>query len=501
MGETLSYWLTGLSMATEPISLLYIALGTILGLFFGAVPGLNATLAMILLLPLTYGLAPAAGFGLLMGAYVGGITGGLVSAIMIGIPGTAASIVTTLDGHPMARRGEPGRALGLASVASFYGGLFSWIALVLLTPQLSKFALQIGPFEYTAIIIFGFTIITGLASENLAKSLLMAAIGLMIPAIGIDPLHGVQRLTFGIGALDTGFGLIPLLTGVYVVSRALEEAENLKEEYICKPGKMTNIFPQLWRVWKYWLTVIRATVIGIFIGILPGIGASVAPFISYDQAKRNSKHPETFGTGEPEGVVASEICNNATIGGALIPGLALGIPGDVPVVILLSGLMLHGFQPGPLFFAQHQDMAYSTYISFFIANLFMIIFLLTVGIKIFTRIMSIPKVYLIPIIFIAGLVGAYNVANSIIDVWFSLFAGFAAYFALKADYPLTPMIIAIILGPMLESNLRIALTSSNGDWRPLFTEPISLVFNLLTVVSLAMIIRQNMKKVAGGIKA
>ncbi len=498
MGDTMTSLLSGLSLATEPVPLVFTIIGTILGLFFGAVPGLNATLAMILILPITYGMSPQGGFSFLMGAYVGGITGGLVSAIMIGIPGTAASIVTTLDGYPMAKKGEAGRALGLASVSSFYGGLFSWFAMILLTPQLSKFALEIGPFEYTAIILFGFTIITGMASENLSKSLLMAAIGLMIPAIGLDPLHGVQRLTFGIDALDTGFGLIPVLTGAYVVSRALEEAENLKEQYICKPGKLINVFPQLWRVWKHWLTVLQSSVIGILIGILPGIGASVAPFISYDQARKRSKNPNNFGQGEPEGVIASETCNNATIGGALIPGLALGIPGDVPVVILLSGLMLHGFQPGPLFFSQHQSMAISTYFSFFIANLFMIIFLLTVGIKIFTRIMSIPKIYLIPVIFIAGLLGAYNVAYSMVDVWISVFAGLFAYFAIKAGYPLTPLIISIILGPMFESNLRVALTVSKGSILPLFTQPISLVFIVLTILSLIMIVRRNIKKKQAG---
>lgn len=485
--------LLALKIVIEPTQLLYIFSGVIVGLFFGAVPGLNATLAMVLILPLTYGLGIFPGTGVMLGAYVGGITGGLISAIIIGIPGTAASIATVLDGHPLAKKGKVGQALSVAASASFYGGIFSWIILILFTPILSKFALKIGPFEYTAIIIFGFTIITGMSSNNIKKSLMMASIGLIIPAIGLDPLHGVPRLTFGVQALDTGFGLIPLLSGVYVVSRSLEESEHPKEKYISPPGKIKNITNQIWLVWKYWKTLLRSSIIGILIGILPGIGASVAPFIAYDQAKRTSKHPETFGQGEIEGIVASEACNNATIGGALIPGVALGIPGDIPVVILISSLMLHGFQPGPLFLTQQSDLAHVLFMSFFIANLIMIIVLLTFGIKLFSKLMTIPKTFLIPIIFVAGLLGAYNVAYSMVDVWVSLIGGLCAYIAIKADYPIAPMIIAIILGQMLESQMRIALTVSKGSLLPLFTSPISLVFILLTILSVILIIRKNLK--------
>ena len=489
MDGSLTTWLQGAAMVLQPAPLAYIAAGTVLGLLFGVIPGLTAVLCMVLLLPITYGLAPAAGFGLLIGAYVGGITGGLVSAIMLGIPGTPASIVTTLDGHPMARRGESGRALGLATAASFYGTLASWLALVFLAPLLASFALQIGPFEYAAIIFFGFVIITGLSSESLGKSALMAALGLIIPAIGLDPLHGVQRMTFGTSALETGLGLVPLLSGIYVVSRALEEAETIHQRYIALPSKVANVLPQLWRVFQYWKTMVTSSVIGIVIGIMPGIGASVAPFISYDAAKRRSKDPEAFGKGEPEGIVASETSNNATIGGALIPGLVLGIPGDVPVVILLSGLMLHGFQPGPLFFTQNQSVVYSTYVSFFVAAVMMLVFMVTVGIRLFTRTMSIPKVFLIPVIFVAGLLGAYNISYSMTDVWVSLLAGFGAYFAIKARYPLTPLVIAIILGPMLEYNLRVALNVSNGSFAPFVTQPIAAAFVVLTVGSVVVMVR------------
>ena len=491
MDGVFSYIIGGIAAACQLDTLVFLLVGTVLGLLFGAIPGLNATLAMVLILPLTYSMSPSGGIGLLMGAYVGGITGGLISAITIGIPGTAASIATTLDGHPMSKRGESGRALGIASASSFFGGMLGWMALVFLTPQLSKAALMIGSFEYSAIILFGFTVIIGVSGDNILKSAIMMLIGLIISVIGLDPLHGVQRLTFGIRALDTGFQTVPLLSGVYVVSRALEETENLKEGRICPPSRLDNLFSQLWKVLKHWKAIIISSVIGILVGILPGIGASVAPFLAYDQVKKLSKTPQEFGHGAPEGIVASEACNNATIGGALLPALALGIPGDIPVVILISGLMLHGYQVGPTFFANNPAMVYFIYAALLLANALMLLVLFSFGIRLFTRLMSVSKIILIPIIMVAGLLGAYNIYYNMDDVWIAFLAGIVAYGAIKTGFPLTPMIIAAILGPLLEKNLRIALTLSNGSLAPLFTRPISLIFILLTAVTLtAFVIRE-----------
>lgn len=485
MSTVFSNIIGGISAACQLDTLLCLLAGTILGLMFGAIPGLNATLAMVLILPLTYSMSSTSAIGLLMGAYVGGITGGLISAITIGIPGTAASIATTLDGHPLSKRGESGRALGIASASSFFGGMLGWLALVFLTPQLSRAALMIGSFEYSAIILFGFTVIVGVSGDSLLKSVVMMLIGMIISVIGLDPLHGVQRLTFGIRALDTGFQTVPLLSGVYVVSRALEESENLKEGRICPPSRLDNLFSQLWKVLKYRKALIVSSVIGILVGILPGIGASVAPFLAYDQVKKLSKTPEEFGRGTPEGIVASEACNNATIGGALVPALALGIPGDVPVVILLSGLMLHGYQLGPTFFANNPALVYLIYAALMLANALMLLVLFSFGIRLFTRLMSVSKIILIPIIMVAGLLGAYNIYYNMDDVWVAFLAGLFAYAAIKAGFPLTPMIIAAILGPLLEKNLRIALTVSDGSLTPLFTRPISLAFILLTVAAIA----------------
>lgn len=484
----LENWTTGIQLVSQMNVLVSIVIGVAMGLIFGAIPGLTAVLAMVLLLPLTYGMDPVQGFSILMGAYVGGITGGLVAATMIGVPGTPASIATTFDAYPMAQRGEGGRALAIGFGASFFGGLLGWLILIFLTPQLGRFARTIGQLDYTAIIIFGFAVVTVTASKNLSKGLLMTCIGATVAAIGTDPLHGTSRLTFGTNALQGGFGMVPLLAGVYVVSRALEEAESITDRYISPPSSASRAFSRLKEVLLSWKNLIRSSVIGIGIGILPGIGAAVAPFVSYDRAKKavakSGKKPEyEFGKGNPDGIVASEACNNASIGGALVPGLALGIPGDVPIVILLSGFILQGFQPGPLFFSENLDLVYSIYVSYFIANLAMIIIGLTVGVRFFSRVMSVPKVYLIPIILIGGIIGSYNVGYSMTDVWVSVLAGLFAYLAKKADYPLTPFVIAIILGPMLEYRLRVGMNVHQGDVTAFLRQPVALVFLALTVLS------------------
>lgn len=478
----------GTVLIMTPSVLLMIISGVGMGLFFGAIPGLTTVLAMVLLLPLTYGIPAIEGFALLIAVYIGGITGGLVSAIMIGIPGTAASIVTTFDGYPMAKRGEAGRALGLGFAASFFGGLIGWFFLVLLTPQLAQFAISIRSTDYTMIILFGFFFITVTASKDLTKSFLMTTIGCILAAIGMDPLHGTSRLTMGTTLLEGGIGLVPLLSGIYVVSRAMEESETITIQYISPPGALTNMFSQILEIWRSWGNLLRSSIIGILIGILPGIGAAVAPFISYDQAKKWSKHKDNFGHGEPDGIIASEACNNATIGGALIPGLALGIPGDVPVVILLGGFILKGFQPGPLFFTENLDLVYSIFVAYFLANLVMLIIGLTVGVRIFSRVLSVKKVFLIPIILIAGVIGSYNIGYSMDDVWVCLAGGMLGYLAIKAEYPITPLVISIILGPMFENNLRIAMSVSKGSLLPFVQRPVSLLFLVLTVLTVLVVL-------------
>lgn len=481
-----SNWSAGFGMIMNPSVVFLVIGGVSLGLLFGAIPGLTAVLAMVLLLPLTYGMAPAAGFALLVATYIGGITGGLVSAIMIGVPGTPASIVTTYDGHAMARRGEAGRALGLGFVASFFGGLLGWLMLVFLTPQLSRFALSIRSVEYTAIILFGFTIVTVSSSNDLKKASLMTVLGCLIAAVGMDPLHGTSRLTFGLGALRGGFGMVPVLSGMYVISRAIEEAEALHERYISPPSRISGVWAQIGGTLRDSVNLIRSSAIGIAIGILPGIGAAVAPFVSYNQAKKWSKNPEEFGTGAEQGIVASEACNNATIGGALIPALALGIPGDVPVVILLSGFVLQGFQPGPLFFAENLDLVYAIYVAFLLSNVAMLLIGMTVGVRFFTRVLSAPKMYLVPVILVGGMIGSYNVGYSMADVWVALGAGVFAHVARKSGYPLTPLVIAIILGPMFEYNLRVAMNLTHGSLLPFVQRPIALVFLVLTLATVVI---------------
>lgn len=489
-------WAGGAALFFSPLVLFNLVLGTFIGLFFGVVPGLTATLALVLLLPLTYGIAPEAGVALLMSAYVGGITGGLVTAVMLGIPGTPASVTTVFDGHPMAKRGEAGQALGWGVVASFFGGVISWIALAFLTPQLANIALGFNSFDYAAVILFGFVVVGSISSETPLRGLLMIALGVLLGTVGLDPLHGVERLTFDIRLLETGIGLVPLLVGAFIISQAFLEAERMRIAYIVPKGRLTKLVPPLEAMWARKWNFLRSSLIGTAIGILPGIGAVLANFVAYGRAKKASRAPESFGKGNPDGIIAGEAANNATVGSALVPMLALGIPGDIPVVILMSGLMLHGIRPGPLFLQTYPDISFFIFITYLAANVVMLVFMLTIGLRLFARFMVVDKAYLLPIIVIFGLMGSYNVSNSLTDVLVSVVSGFVAYVLIKARYPLTPLIIGLILGPALESHLRIALTTSRGSLLPFLQGPVSLSLLIGTAAMLAAMVwaRRNVRR-------
>lgn len=495
--DQVAAWGAGIAFFADPLVMISVGMGTFIGLFFGVVPGLTAVLALVLLLPLTYGMTPAAGLALLISAYVGGITGGLVSAVMLGIPGTPASITTVFDGHALAKKGMAGRALGWGVVASFFGGLMSWLALSFLTPQLAKLALSFGPFEYAAIIIFGFTIVGSLAADSALKGLIMTALGVLLAAIGLDPLHGVERMTFGLIALEGGFGLVPLLVGVYILSQVFVEAERMCVRYVVPHSKLHDIVPRFREMWDSRRNLLRSSMIGIGIGILPGIGAVLANFIAYDRAKKNSKDPDSFGLGNVQGVIASETANNATIGAAMVPLLALGIPGDAPVVVLMGGLMLHGIRPGPLFLQNNVDMMYFIFVAYLAANIIMLVFMLAFGLRLFCRLMVIPKTFLLPTILLFGLLGSYNVSYSLNDVGISITVGLFAYVAIKAHFPLTPLVIGVILGPLFEYNLRVALTSSKGSLLPFVQEPVSVLLLAATLGTVIILVFAKKRKRSG----
>lgn len=467
--------------------------GVILGLIFGSIPGLTATMAIAICLPITYSMGPIHGMALLMGLYIGGVSGGLIPAVLLNLPGTPSSIATTFDGYPMAKNGEAGRAFGFAIVASFLGGLLSIIVLMSISPPLAQFALKFGPYEYFAVAIFALTLISSLSEGSLVKGLLSGMLGLSLAMVGSAPIDAFPRFTFGIASLDGGFDLLPALIGLFAVSEILKITERKikkrkKTNYRIKGLGFTikEFFQQGWNM-------LRSSLIGIGIGILPGIGGGTANIISYVAAKNQSKHPEKFGKGIPDGVVASESSNNAAIGGALVPLMSLGIPGDTVTAMLLGGLVIHGLTPGPLLFTQNGDVVYGIFVSLIIANIVMI-FLLFLGMRAFVKLLSIPQYILIPIILTLCAVGAFGVNNRLFDVGSLLAFGIIGYILIKAKFPLTPIILGFILGPIAETSLRRGLMLSKGDFTPFLTEPIAAVFLIIAFLSIVIKGFKNVKK-------
>ncbi|MGE4284727.1 MAG: tripartite tricarboxylate transporter permease [Clostridia bacterium] len=472
-----------------------IILGVGVGIVFGAIPGMTATMAVALCLPLTFGMSPVEGMSLLVALYIGGVSGGLISAILLKIPGTPSSIATCFDGHPMAANGQAGKALGAGIVFSFLGGLFSIAALIFIAPPLAEFALRFGPFEYFSIAIFSLTMISSLSGDSLAKGLLTGMIGMAIATVGSAPIDSYPRFTLGFSELDAGFDLLPALIGLFAISEILKTAETkltLKKDEIRDYSIQGFGFTMKEFVGQTW-NLIRSSIIGTGIGILPGIGGGTSNIISYLAAKNQSKYPEKFGTGILDGIVASETANNASVGGALIPLLTLGIPGDTVTAMLLGGLMIHGLMPGPLLFQTSGELVYGIFAALLISNVVMLI-MEFFGMRAFVRLLSIPKHLLLPIIISLCVVGSFALNNRVFDVWSLLFFGLLGYILDKFKYPLSPIILGFILGPIAETNLRRGLMMSSGSFVPFLTKPISAVFLLIAVLSITLTVRNNFKK-------
>jgi putative tricarboxylic transport membrane protein len=474
--------------------LLLIVGGVALGIIFGSIPGLSANMAVALCLPISFGMDPIPGITLLVALYIGGISGGLISAILINIPGTPASIATCFDGSPMAKNGEAGKALGTGVITSFLGGLFSIGILICIAPTIARIALKFGPFEYAAVGIFSLTLISSLISGSVIKGLIGGFLGVMLATFGAAPVDNFPRFTFGFHELDAGFNVLTVLIGLFAVAEVLKTAAaqtGTSGEVVSykMPGPI-SILKELFSRQK--LNMLRSAVIGTAIGILPGLGGSTANIISYATAKNQSKYPEKFGTGIVDGVVASETSNNATIGGALIPLLTMGIPGDVVTAMLLGGLMIHGMTPGPLLFTTDAKFVYGIFAALLIANFIMALMMLG-GMRFFVKVLNIPKQILLPVVMVLCMVGAFALNNRIFDVWCVLIFGVLGYLLDKVKIPLPPVVMGFILGPIVELNLRRGLMASAGSFLPLVTRPISLTFLLVAAVSLAFTVRKNLK--------
>lgn len=489
--------LTGFMSVFTVKTIMLIVAGVILGIVFGAVPGLNTAMAVALCLPITYTLDAVNGIAMIMGLFIGGASGGLISAILLNIPGTAASIATTFDGYPLMRAGQAGKALGVGIVYSFIGGFLSMLALIFIAPVLSELAIKFSPIEYFAVALFSLTLMATLSGKSMVKGLISGFMGFIIAMVGTSPIDLTERFTYGKIELMSGFGMIAVLTGAFAISEVLKSAR----ESMNSPtgGIVTTDFSikgfgfSLKEFFSQTGNCIKAAVVGILIGILPGIGAGTANIVAYTTVKNTSKYPEKFGTGIIDGVVASETANNASVGGALIPLLTLGIPGDVASALLIGGLMIHGISPGPMLFTTNAGLVYTIFAALMLANVAMLV-LEYVGMRLFVKVLAVKKYALLPIIAILCCVGAYGASNRVFDCICLIFFGVYGYVMSKLKFPLAPMIIGFILGPMAETNLRRGIMSVDGNIWMFFTRPIAVCFFVATVISVVLTIRQRRKE-------
>lgn len=487
--------LQGFAAIMNPACMGLIIVGTIVGIIFGALPGLTATMAIALCLPITYTLGTTEGLCLLIGLYIGGISGGLISAILLKIPGTPSSIATTFDGGPMAEKGEAGKALGIGVFYSFIGTMLSVAVLVFLAPTIAQWTIKFGPYEYFAIGVFSLTMVGSLVSGSVAKGLASCVLGLCVAQVGAAPMTSALRFTFGNHQLDSGFAMLPVLIGLFAITEVFLAAEEglSAENGSTRQYKMKGFGVSLKEFKEQLGNMFRSAAIGIGIGILPGIGGGTSNMIAYMAAKNSSKEPEKFGTGCIDGVIASETSNNASIGGALIPLLTLGIPGDTTTAMLLGALMIKGISTGPLMFKTNGVLVYSIFGAVIIAT-FAMLFFEYLGMKAFVKVLSVPRWILLSIVIALCCVGAYGTNSRMFDVWTVLFFGLIGYGLKKFGFSLSPMLLGFILEPTIETNLMRGMQYSNGSILPFVTSPIADVFWVITIVSVAMTVRKQRKR-------
>lgn len=488
----------GIPLVFQADVLLMLLLGVVTGVIIGTLPGLSATMAVAVLTPLTFSLDTTQAFALLLGTYCSAVFGGSISAILVNIPGTPSAVMTSLDGHPMAQRGEAGPAIGLAIVSSLIGGLFSVIVLMVLAPPIAELALEFSAEEYFALAIFGVSMMAYVSGSSLLKGLVSGAIGLLLATIGSDPGTGALRYTFGNVNLITGLDIIPVLIGLFGLT---EVFINVSKCGIKKKveQRISKILPKFSTIRKNIMVLMRSSVLGVIVGAAPAAGGTIAAIMSYGLEKRLSKHPEKFGTGVPEGIIAPESANNASTGGAMIPLLTLGIPGDAVTAILIGALMIHGLQPGPLLFANNPSFVSSIFILMALSNIGFFI-VATLGTRPISRLLNVNDSLLYPIIGLLCVVGTYASRGLMFDVWVLLVFGIIGYFMSKAGIPSAPMVLGLILGPIVEKNLTRTLIISNGSILSIFTRPISAVFMIMTIFILFGPVIKNVIKAKKSVK-
>jgi putative tricarboxylic transport membrane protein len=474
----------GFHVALDPANLLLCFLGVFLGTLIGVLPGLGPAASISLLLPLTFKMTPTGAIIMLAGIYYGAMYGGSTTSILVNLPGEAASVVTCLDGYQLALQGRAGPALGMAAFGSFIAGTLSIVGLMFLAPPLVEIALKFGPPEYFSLMILGVMMVIFLASGSILKALMMACFGFLLSSIGQDMVTGSMRFALGVFELSDGIGIVPVIMGLFGISEVLANLETLSEtKKDIYGGKITGLFPTLqdWVDSKW--AIIRGSIIGFFLGVLPGGGALIASFVSYAVEKKVSKYPEKFGKGAMEGVAGPESANNAACGGAFIPLLTLGIPANAVMAILLGALMIHNIIPGPFLMEKHPDLFWGTICSMYIGNIMLLVLNLPL-IGLWVNVLKLPYPILFPLILLVCLIGAYTLNGSLVEMVIMILFGIIGYLLKKFGYETAPLVLALVLGNMLEPALRRSLIMSNGSFKIFFIRPISLCLIVATIVFL-----------------
>lgn len=473
--ENLAY---GFTVVSSWKPLLVILIGIVLGILVGAMPGLSPATGVALLVPFSYTMSPVLALVLLVSIYLASNYGGSITAVLINTPGTPAAAATAIDGYAMTLKGEAGKGLGMSLIASTIGGMFGVFILIFFTIPLAKLAIRFHPADYFALAVFGLTTVASLTSGSVAKSMIAVLIGLLINTIGMDPLTGITRFAFGIDTLYDGFNLIPALIGLFALSVIFEaiEKSSIGRAVI---QSVSGSFPTMIETWKVRMTIVRSSVLGTIIGIFPGAGSTIASFISYGLAKRSSKQPELFGKGSMEGVAAAEAANSSSVGGALIPLLALGIPGSAADAVLMGALQLHDITPGPRLFQTHPEIVYGIFAALIVGNCVMLL-LGYFGTRLFAKVAEVPPSVLYPLIVVIALIGSFAVRNSFFDIGACFAFGLIGWILKRHGYPVAPVVLGMVLGRLIEENFRRAIMM--GGPYVFFTEPLSLA--MLSIAAL-----------------
>ena len=487
------YLMAGFANVFQPMNLLLTVFGTVVGVVIGCLPGLSGSMGIILLLPLTYTLEKSAALVMLCGIFCGSMFGGSVSAILLRTPGTPSATATLLDGYPLAQQGKAGKAIGIAAVSSCIGGIISTICLIFIAPQLAKVALKFHSADYFALALFGISIMASAAGKNILKGLISGAIGLLISMVGTDPLVGAARFNFGSTKMLIGFPQLAVLIGVFAISEVFTQVQGGKNVVEIKEQAVPNVFASFKEIKGFLLAAIVGSLIGVFIGIVPGTGGAIAVFMAYNVAQKISRHPERFGHGSYEGVAAPEAANNGTTGGALIPMLCLGIPGDTVTSVMLGALTLIGVTPGPQLFTQNASIVYAIFAGMIVIQFLMLGFGVLFA-RVAPKVLRIPVKYLMPIIMALCIVGAFCLSNQVYHVAVAIAFGFIGYFMKKFGFPGAPLVLGVILGPIAEKNLDRALQLSRNDWSVFFRRPIALTFILLSIGMILWTVISNIRK-------